>query len=172
MAYPEWSDYLKELEPVAERLVAKTRTPDDPQARQEIYRMMLGTLAGGYLGLVYNDPNHPDWVPMLNSGLNFAAPVPDFMYTYAPICGEGTYRIAGYRGSSLFVVITVSESYFTRTDQPKPGLANYDVDQLTLADDGWFEVILSEERPEGYTGDWWYLDPRATWVRATPCTTG
>ncbi len=159
---PEWSDYLEQLGPVAERLIAKIRTPDDEQARQETYRMMMATIAGGYLGLVYNDPDYPDWVPMLNSGLNFAAPVPDFMYTYAPIRGEGTYRIAGYRGTSLFAVMTVSETYFTRTDKPKPGLANYDLDDLTIAANGWFEVILSEERPAGYSGDWWYLDPRAT----------
>jgi hypothetical protein len=99
---------------------------------------------------------------MLSSALNFAAPVPDFTYTYAPIRGEGVYRVAGYRGTSLFSVLTVSETYFTRTDNPKPGLANYDLDELTIASDGAFEVILSAERPAGYQGDWWYLDPAAT----------
>jgi hypothetical protein len=99
---------------------------------------------------------------MLSSALNFAAPVPDFTYTYAPIRGEGNYRIAGYRGTSLFAVLTVSETYFTRTEHPKPGLANYDFDDLTIAEDGAFEVILSAERPAGYDGDWWFLDPGAT----------
>ena len=125
---PEWSDYLAQLEPVAKRLVEKIRTPDDALARQEMYRMMMSAIAGGYFGLVYNDPDYPEWVPMLSSALNFAAPVPDFTYTYAPIRGEGTYRIAGDRGTSLFAVLTVSETYFTRTDDPKPGLANYDLD--------------------------------------------
>ena len=116
----EWSDYLARLEPVAKRLVDKLRTPDDPLARQETYRMMMSAIAGGYAGLVYNDPDYPEWVPMLSSALNFAAPVPDFTYTYAPIRGEGTYRIAGHRGTSLFAVLTVSETYFTRTENPKP----------------------------------------------------
>lgn len=160
--YPEWSEMLAQLEPVAKRLVDRIRTPDDPLARQETYRMMMSALAGGYLGLVYNDPDYPEWVPMLSSALNFAAPVPDFTYSYAPIRGEGSYRIAGYRGTSLFAVLTVSETYFTRTEHPKPGLANYDLDDLTIAEDGAFEVILSAERPAGYDGDWWFLDPRAT----------
>ena len=160
----EWSDYLAQLEPVAKRLVDKIRAPDDVLSRLEMYRMMMSAIAGGYLGLVYNDPDYPEWVPMLSSALNFAAPVPDFTYTYtyAQIRGEGTYRIAGYRGTSLFAVLTVSETYFTRTDDPKPGLANYDLDELTIAADGAFEVILSAERPPGHRGDWWYLDPRAT----------
>lgn len=159
---PEWSDYLARLEPVAKRLIEKIRTPDEPLARQETYRMMMSAITGGYLGLVYNDPDYPEWVPMLSSALNFAAPVPDFTYTYAPIHGEGSYRIAGHRGTSLFAVLTVSETYFTRTEDPKPGLANYDLDDLTIGEDGRFEVVLSAERPSGYGGDWWYLDPRAT----------
>jgi len=160
--YPGWEETLSRLQPVAKRLAEKLRDPDDEQARQELYKMMMSAVVGGYVGLVYNDPDYPEWVPMLSNALNFAAPVPDFVYTYAPIRGEGTYRVAGHRGTSLFAVLTVSETYFTRTDTPKPGLENYDLDELTIGDDGRFEVILSPERPSGYEGDWWYLDPAAT----------
>lgn len=159
---PEWPQILERLEPVADRLLARTRDPEDPIVRQELSQMMMAALTGGYLGLVYADPDYPEFVPMLGSALNFAAPVPDFTYTYAPIHGEGRYRISGHRGSSLFAVLTVSETYFTRTDSPKPGLANYDLDELAIDDDGRFEVLLSASRPPDYEGDWWYLDPRAT----------
>lgn len=158
----EWDDILARLAPVAERLVGKLRDPKNAQSRQELYKMMMSALTGGYVGLVNNDPDYPEWVPMLSSALNFAAPVPDFTYTYAPIRGEGQYRITGHRGTSLFVVLTVSETYFTRTDSPKPGLENYDLDDLTIGKDGRFEVLLSAERPADHTGDWWYLDPAAT----------
>ncbi|MBW2423190.1 MAG: DUF1214 domain-containing protein [Deltaproteobacteria bacterium] len=160
--YPGWEETLSRLQPVAKRLAEKLRDPEDEQARQELYKMMMSAVVGGYVGLVYNDPDYPEWVPMLSNALNFAAPVPDFVYTYAPIRGEGTYRVAGHRGTSLFAVLTVSETYFTRTDTPKPGLENYDLDELTIGDDGRFEVVLSAERPSGYEGDWWYLDPAAT----------
>ncbi len=159
---PEWNDLLARWAPVADRLVAKLRDPRDEYDRQELYQMMLAALAGGHVGLVSNDPDYPEFVPMLSSALNFAAPVPDFVYTYAPIRGTGTYRIAGQRGTSLFAVVTVSETYFTRTDKPKPGLANYDVDALTIGADGCFEVLLSTEKPRDWRGDWWYLDPKAT----------
>jgi len=159
---PEWHEYLARWAPVADRLVAKLRDPSDAQDRQELYQMMLSALAGGHFGLVSNDPDYPEFVPMLSASLNFAAPVPDFVYTYAPIRGEGTYRIAGHRGTSLFAFVTVSETYFTRTDKPKPGLANYDVDALTIGADGRFEVLLSAERPRNWKGDWWPMDPKAT----------
>lgn len=159
---PEWNDYLARWIPVADRLVAQLRDPSDVQDRQELYAMMLSALAGGHAGLVANDPDYPEFVPMLSQALNFAAPVPDFVYTYAPIRGGGRYRIAGHRGTTRFVVVTVSETYFTRTDKPKPGLANYDVDTLAIGPDGRFEVLLSETKPADWRGDWWYLDPKAT----------
>ncbi len=161
-ALPEWHDHLARWAPVADRLVAKLRDPADATDRQELHQMMLSALTGAYVGLVANDPDYPEFVPMLSQALNFAAPVPDFVYTYAPIRGEGTYRIAGHRGTSLFAVVTVSETYFTRTDKPKPGLANYDVDALAIGQDGRFEVLLAAEKPADWRGDWWYLDPRAT----------
>ncbi len=161
-ALPEWNDYLARWAPVADRLVAKLRNPSDAYDRQALYQMMLSALAGGHFGLVSNDPDYPEFVPMLSSALNFAAPVPDFVYSYAPIEGVGSYRIAGHRGTSLFAVVTVSETYFTRTNKPKPGLANYDVDELAIGADGRFEVLLSAERPKDWSGDWWYLYPKAT----------
>ncbi|MBK7948011.1 MAG: DUF1214 domain-containing protein [Deltaproteobacteria bacterium] len=159
---PEWKDYLARWAPVADRLVARLRDPADVDDRQELYAMMLSALAGGHFGLVANDPDYPEFVPMLSQALNFAAPVPDFVYTYAPIRGGGTYRLAGHRGTTLFCFVTVSETYFTRTDKPKPGLVNYDLDTLTIGDDGRFEVLLSAEKPADWKGDWWVLDPKAT----------
>ena len=37
----------------------------------------------------------------------------------------------------------------------------HDLDELTIADDGSFRVILRVERPEGHDGDWWQLNPRS-----------
>lgn len=159
---PRWQDHLARWAPVADRLIAKLRDPSDALDRQELHQMMLSALAGAHFGLVSNDPDHPEFVPMLSQSLNFAAPVPDFVYTYAPIRGEGTYRLTGHRGTSLFAFVTVSETYFTRTDKPKPGLANYDVDELTISPDGRFDVLLSAEKPADWYGDWWRLDPKAT----------
>ena len=39
---------------------------------------------------------------------------------------------------------------------------SHDLDDLALGDDGSFSVVLSAERPAGYDGDWWPLDPGRT----------
>jgi hypothetical protein len=39
------------------------------------------------------------------------------------------------------------------------GPTTHDLDELTIADDGSFRVILSAERPDGHVGDWWQMDP-------------
>lgn len=38
------------------------------------------------------------------------------------------------------------------SDSPGPGFDNYDADQLTLDEAGFFDVVLSAERPAGYQG--------------------
>jgi hypothetical protein len=37
----------------------------------------------------------------------------------------------------------------------------HELDELAIADDGSFRVILSAERPAGHDGDWWPLNPDA-----------
>ena len=37
----------------------------------------------------------------------------------------------------------------------------HDLDDLTIAEDGTFRVVLSAERPAGDDGDWWPLNPEA-----------
>jgi hypothetical protein len=46
----------------------------------------------------------------------------------------------------------------------------HDLDDLTLDERGWFEVVLSAERPDGHTGDWWPLDPRTRRLLMRKCS--
>jgi hypothetical protein len=49
---------------------------------------------------------------------------------------------------------------------PGKGFDQYDAEDLQLAPGGAFEVVLSRDRPAGYTGNWWHLDPRADYILA------
>jgi hypothetical protein len=46
----------------------------------------------------------------------------------------------------------------------------HDVDDLTMDDRGYFSVVLSPERPEGHTGDWWQLEPAAKRLLMRRCS--
>jgi hypothetical protein len=49
-------------------------------------------------------------------------------------------------------------------DPPGPGLNNYDLADLETEADGRFEVIFSERRPDGHTGNWLYLHPESRFL--------
>ncbi|MGE0386365.1 MAG: DUF1214 domain-containing protein [Gammaproteobacteria bacterium] len=157
---PEWKDLMDRLAPIGERIAANLWHKEDPCARQELWRMLSACAAQGYCGALWADPDYPSWVPFLNIGLNIAAPVPDFMYLGSPVHGNGVYRIAGDRGTAHFVDISMGAGNYARDDAPGPSLGSYDLDDLRIGPDRSFNVIMSNERPAGWDGDWWRLDPR------------
>lgn len=161
-----WSRVLAQVESAGERVLQKAAAwnGDNFRFRQEVMRQMLGALAQGYFGLVCGDPDHPEFVPMLNVSINHAAPNADYVYMYTPLRGSGVYRLCGYRGTTRFVQVSIGAVAYTHAEIPGPSLATYDLDDLAIGDDGWFEVLLSRERPAGHQGDWWKLDPSCTYA--------
>jgi hypothetical protein len=156
---PEWSEYLKLLEPAA-ALPAQTWQPHSEQLRAEVYKQVLMDLALGYIMYFQADRDHPDFAPFLNS-LFLLQPNPDDIYYYAPFDGRGVYRVGGDRGTVKLLTFTVGNNMIGMSETPTPQLGEYDADTLQIAPDGSFEVIFSSERPAGHTGNWLRLDPRA-----------
>ncbi|MBG6120087.1 MULTISPECIES: DUF1214 domain-containing protein [unclassified Sphingobium] len=153
-----WDHYVDLLKPAAE-LVAKTFDPDSEQVRAELYRQFVMNIAQAYIWYFQSTPEHPDWMPFENS-IFILQPNPDAVYHIAPVEGSGIYRITGKRGGNKVIGLATGRGMFG-THEPKGSLHNYDVDGLTLGEDGAFEVIFSGERPKNWTGDWCYLDPQA-----------
>ncbi len=147
-------------------MAAQMSDSQDPQLRQEMYRMLFMNMSAAYMGLFLGDNEHPDFWPLANMAYNFGSPNPDNTYYMAPLAGDGVYKISGYRGTVRMVDFQIgggpggfAQSGFA------PTYANYDIDSLHIGKkDRAFEVILSAERPPGYKGDWWKLDPKATYV--------
>jgi Protein of unknown function (DUF1214) len=162
----EWRAYSDALAPIGERMVARLHDPDDAEARFGLYRFLHTQLSLAYANLVYQDPRQPDWIPYFNGMWNQAFPNPDDTYYMAPLDGNGVYRIRGYRGTVRITDFSIAggplvpqgTGVFGRT------FANYDLNTLHVDERGWFDVILSAERPAGHTGDWWQLDPNATYM--------
>lgn len=158
---PQWKDYLAQLMPVGDRVLKGVPRPHDPQARQETWMTIFCALANGYLGRVYLDVDYPEFVSMFNTALNLYAPNPDYMYTWTPIDGRGTYRMRGFRNTARFVEFSILDGYYALGTN-KGTFALIDVDKLTLRPDTSFDVILSSHRPGNWAGDWIELEPRAS----------
>jgi hypothetical protein len=158
-ALPEWGDYialLAKADSVLDLLVDKT----DPLARQEAHRLMFMALAAGFHS-TFVDPDHPDFVPTVTNVMNSIGVNPDFIYGAAAIRGDGVYRLSGRRGGGVFVFFDVNAGSLGVLDEFGPSVGFVDLDECSIAADGSFEFILSAQRPAGFTGDWFPLDPRA-----------
>ena len=160
-----WADYFRDLLPLGQQALSKLSIPDDPQLEQELYRHIYLILAQNFGALVYQDSEYPDFWPMFSTMNNFAITNADDSYYMTPLKQGGVYKLTGFRGSSFNIDFQVGSEHFFYTGLGVlgPPLANYDIDKsLTIAADGSFEFILSEKTPEGYEGDWLYLDPKGT----------
>jgi hypothetical protein len=169
VAGQEWRSYLDRLMPLGEKMASLMLQPGDSHLRRELYRGIFSQLAAGHLALLLADPQHPDFWPFVTPAFTFAGGNPDHDYYVTPVEDAGVYRITGFRGTVKRVDIQIGTgTFFTHgtLDANKLGLtlANYDFDTLTIGPDGALEVIISRERPVGYTGDWWLLRPGATYL--------
>jgi hypothetical protein len=97
----QWSDYMESLAGAGE-LVQLLAAPSDPQARQEVFRLLFLSLGTGFM-TAFADPDHPDFVAAVHTAFNASSTNPDFLYLQAAVDGAGVYRITGVRGTALFV---------------------------------------------------------------------
>jgi hypothetical protein len=148
-------DCLKPLERAVNEL-ANTWRPDDPEYRADVYRQIMMQFSYGYFAFFHADPEHPDWAPLWNPVYTLQ-PNPDDIYLYCPITSDYQYRVSGSRGTVKMITIG--------TQGALPGMPGYAFDaghlyadlddgDLTLDENGNFEILLSKEKPAGYTGNW------------------
>lgn len=163
----EWSGVVQTLEHLAGRFANDLCKPTSELDRYELYKNLFGNLSMAYLAMFATDARYPHLYPLANSVFNWFAGNTDNMHFCTPLEDGGTYQISGYRGSVKRVVFQIGNGKFFSTgelDEHVSGrsLNEFDVDDLSIAVDGEFSVILSPSRPEGYVGDWWKLEPGTT----------
>lgn len=166
-ALPTWDDQMESLKGVADHLLATWRPDGAAEAEiQDMNKLALSILASGYLCHVYTDTRRPVFMPLWNYAFNQGGPDPDYVYLSAEIDGDGVYEIVGRRGTIRFVEITQGGRAMMSSLKGMENTMRFkaitnEIDELDIADDGSFRVILSAERPAGYDGDWWELNPDA-----------
>lgn len=163
---PGWDALIESLRGLPDRMLAKLPEPQrsDPQTRQEVARLALEALAGMTLDALGSDGDHPQFLPALGQVLNIGQPNADTVYRTAKITPGGSYRLRGERGSLRMAVIAESgprPAQIPGQSVPNLGPARrvHDLGKLPADPSGRFDVILSPERPAGYDGAWWQLDP-------------
>ena len=175
MTLRTWADQMQALEPVVDNLMAKWRPDGATEAEtQDMNKLALSMLSAGYLGRVYTDASRPVFTPLWNYAFNQGGPSPDYIYSSVEVDATGVYRLSGFRGTSRFVDLSQGGSLMmgvTREDAPSVRLTiTHDLDDLAIDEHGYFSVVLSAERPDGYEGDWWQLDPNCRKLLMRRCS--
>ena len=160
-----WDAFVDGVQDLPARMLARLPDSmrDDPQIRQEVARLALQSLAASTLDVLGSDGDHPVFLPQLGQVLNVGQPNADTVYRLARITPGGVYRLRGERGTLRMVNIgQVGPSPGepgASLNQPRPTTVYHDVNALRIDRHGRFDVLLSPERPAGYRGDWWPLQP-------------
>jgi Protein of unknown function (DUF1214) len=168
-----WPVYTDVLAPRIAKVPGVPGGLQDEQLKQELYKFVYMQTAQVYFQLLYQDPEYPDFWPVYNQAFNFGFPNPDDSYYMAVVDGDGTYRISGTRGSVYLLNFQIGTNEImskglggnSHLQMSKPAADyNFDDEKVKVAEDGTFEILLSAERPAGYTGDWWHLAPNAKFI--------
>lgn len=142
---------------------------DDPATRMDLIHSFTMTHNPVYAATM-SDPDYPEFVPVCNNTIPIACANPDYNYTFTSVDCEGTYRLTGSRGTTLFVGIQCCRDYSIFTNRPGPTFTEFMLDDLTLTEDGNFDVLLSKQRPDGWTGDWWEMPDTTDYLFLRDCS--
>lgn len=158
---PGWSEFVESLRTLPDRMLAKLPEAqrNDPQVRQEVARLALEAMTSSGLEAIGGDGDAPQFLPSIGQVLNIGQPNADTIYRSATIAPGGSYRLTGKRGTDRLAVIAQV------IPQGNPGAgsrSHLNLATLKVDRNGRFDVLVSPERPAGYTGDWWQLNPAAT----------
>jgi len=163
-AVPGWTDFLDGLRDLPERILARlpAEQQEDPHIRQEAARLALSAVVAAGIDALSSDPDHPVFLPQINNYITIGQPNADTNYRSAKIAPGGVYRLRGRRGSMNQANIAEVGPRPKQVEgsvnlgAPRPV---HNLNALNADAEGRYDVILSPTRPEGYTGDWWQLDP-------------
>jgi hypothetical protein len=155
-----WAEFAEALRTLPERMLAKLPASmrADPQVQQEVGRLALEALATSTLEAIGGDGDAPQFLPSIGQVMNVGQPNADTIYRAATITPGGAYRLRGKRGDLRLAVIA---QVVPNAGGSPPARAHLNLRDLKVDADGRYDVLISAERPSGYIGDWWQLDPRA-----------
>jgi len=160
-----WDSFVDAVRDLPARMLAKLplQMRNDPQVQQEVARLALEATTAAALDALASDGDHPAFVPQIGQVLNVGQPNADTVYRMARLTPGGSYRIRGFRGT--LPILKIGQSGPSPAEvapgvAPQSGpRAHHDFNTLSVDAQGRFDVLLSPERPSGYTGDWWQLQP-------------
>jgi len=170
-----WESFCEELKAAGD-LIFRDTTPVHDIDRAKGLRLLARNISLALqFKLENNNPELPELLRYFDPLRKQGGDNTDALYVGAPIDGRHTYRIRGQRGTARYFAITVLEDGNTPWGGAVVGTLLGD--QVEVAPDGSFEVVLS---PDEHPGNWirttpgsWRVTVRqffADWENEAPMT--
>ena len=151
-----WKAFCAALAEAGE-IVLQDPAPDDPDIRAEGIRALSRYATLGLERFVERaDVDHPEFFDLQTPIRKYMGDNPDQTYRTARIAGDRTYRVTGSTDGALAFELAVYAGGFGSGGRRMVAAA--EDNQLDVAADGSFEVVLS---PDEHDGNWIPLEPDA-----------
>jgi hypothetical protein len=158
-----WGELCASLEAARESL-RDPAFPDTPADRAEYHRYLLRFFASGIATCVeHADPDHPEFVRMMDLNRRWGLDSPDHLYLWATIRGDAAYRILGDPGSANLLDIQVNAGHFALgAVGALKTISSITGDELARERDGSFVLHIGGEKQPG---NWLPLAAEARFVQ-------
>lgn len=163
---PGWTEMLDSLRDLPQRILAKLPPEQqrDPLVQQEAAQLAIGAMTSSGISVLGADLEHPMFLPLSGILFGIGQPNADTIYKTASIDPRGSYRIRGRWGSVRMAIMaqhgaSPGDPVASAPAAPGPAKGQIDLSKLKLDASGRFDLLVSPERPAGYKGEWWKLEP-------------
>ncbi len=174
-----WDDLLQALQEARDAVDQPELMPPpcNPRNLAEGYRYLMGFVHSAVERAFHEDPARPHFRNALSIITRSTIDNADAIYFYAPIDGRQSYRLCGrvydhrhWRGEAAAVGVPKAPHYLI-FEATQGGLAGdsgeltelipgvktqtgrMDSSSLQVDDNGYFEILLAPQRPEGHSGN-------------------
>jgi len=152
-----WREFCDRLRQAGD-VISRDGSPDTPLDRAEGYRYLSRiTRAALQTFVEHADPLAPVLQRVVHETAKMGADNPDNYYQNAAISGAHRYRLFGDRGSVHYLSFGTQIGHYGQGAGMPPSGA-LDASQMSIAEDGSFEVVVSCDEPEGDV-DWLPMKP-------------
>ncbi|MCB9595502.1 MAG: DUF1214 domain-containing protein [Sandaracinaceae bacterium] len=152
-----WDDFCDRLREAGKVVM---HGPANPFDRAEGFRYLSRiTRAALQTFVEHADPLAPVLQRVVHETAKMGADNPDNFYFNAAIRGTERYRVYGNRGSVHYLSFSTMVGHYGQGAAMPPS-GSLDASQMTIADDGSFEIILSVDEPEG-AANWLPMKPES-----------
>jgi len=158
MSGQAWEAFCERLKVVGKVALASD-VPGTELDRAEAYRFMVQQLERSIDAvLIRQDRAQPLLTLAMHRLYKFGVDSPEAKNFTAQLDSNGTYKLHGTLGTAPLLATQVSQIF--PNYKGFDSLSNEQIGQPGEA----FEVLISREKPDGYTGAWLYLPPEADFL--------